>query len=130
MENKFSTWQIAKIRLGMPFSRYLLLFSLPATLMGLVAGLTVWFLVASDVSTIGAIGLILAFPILALAATLAYPVTQVAAEAIQIEQDMHMFMTRMGILSMGESAEKGMFDVLKEMGDYGALAKELSLIHI
>jgi len=128
MENKFSTWQIAKIRLGMPFSRYLLMFSLPATLMGLVAGLTVWFLVASDVSTIGAIGLILAFPILGLAATLAYPVTQVAAEAIQIEQDMHMFMTRMGILSMGESAEKGMFDVLKEMGDYGALAKEIQAI--
>ena len=128
MENKFSTWQIAKIRLGMPFSRYLLMFSLPATLMGLVAGLTVWFLVGSDVSSIGAIGLILAFPILGLAATLAYPVTQVAAEAIQIEQDMHMFMTRMGILSMGESAEKGMFDVLKEMGDYGALAKEIQAI--
>ena len=39
-----------------------------------------------------------------------------------------MFMTRMGILSMGESAEKGMFDVLKEMGDYGALAHEIQAI--
>ena len=72
--------------------------------------------------------LILAFPLLTLAATLIYPVTQVSAEAIQIEQDMHMFMTRMGILSMGESAEKGMFDVLKEMGDYGALAHEIQAI--
>ena len=41
---------------------------------------------------------------------------------------MHMFMTRMGILSLGESAEKGMFDVLKEMGDYGALAHEIQAI--
>ena len=128
MENKFSTWQIAKIRLGMPFSRYLLLFSLPATLMGLAAGLTVWFLVSSETGTLGSLLIILAFPVLGLSATLVYPVTQVSAEAIQIEQDMHMFMTRMGILSMGESAEKGMFDVLKEMGDYGALAKEIQAI--
>ena len=128
MEDKFSTWQIAKIRLGMPFSRYLLLFSLPATLMGLAAGLTVWFLVSAETGPLGSLLIILAFPVLGLSATLAYPVTQVSAEAIQIEQDMHMFMTRMGILSMGESAEKGMFDVLKEMGDYGALAKEIQAI--
>ena len=128
MENKFSTWQIAKIRLGMPFSRYLLLFSLPATLMGLAAGLTVWYLVSSETGPLGSLLIILAFPALGLTATLVYPVTQVSAEAIQIEQDMHMFMTRMGILSMGESAEKGMFDVLKEMGDYGALAKEIQAI--
>ena len=40
MEDKATTWEIALLRLGMPFSRYLLFFSLPATLMGLVAGLS------------------------------------------------------------------------------------------
>ncbi|MBJ17685.1 MAG: hypothetical protein CMB66_05515 [Euryarchaeota archaeon] len=127
MENKFTTWQIARIRLGMPFQRYLLLFSVPATLFGLIAGITVWFITGSSTEP-AALLLIGIFPIMGFFATILYPITQVSAEAIQIEQDMHMFMTRMGILSMGESAEKGMFDVLKEMGDYGALAHEIQAI--
>ena len=128
MEDKLSTWKIAMLRLGMPFSRYLLLFTLPATLLGLVAGVAVWYSVNDVMVGYQGILLIVAFPFLTLSATLIYPVTQVAAEATSIEQDMHMFMTRMGILSMGESAEKGMFDVLKEMGDYGALAHEIQAI--
>jgi len=128
MEDKASTWEIALLRLGMPFSRYLLFFSLPATLIGLIAGVAVWFSTAGAVTGVGAIALILLFPLLTFAGTIFYPIAQVSAEAIQIEQDMHMFMTRMGILSMGESAEKGMFDVLKEMGDYGALAEEIQAI--
>ena len=31
MEDKATIWEIALLRLGMPFSRYLLFFSLPAT---------------------------------------------------------------------------------------------------
>ncbi len=128
MEDKATTWEIALLRLGMPFSRYLLFFSLPATLMGLVAGIAVWYSVSDVITGVGAAFLILVFPLLAFAGTIGYPLAQVSAEAIQIEQDMHMFMTRMGILSLGESAEKGMFDVLKEMGDYGALAHEIQAI--
>jgi len=128
MEDKASTWEIAILRLGMPFPRYLLFFSLPATIIGLVAGITVWYSVSDVVGGFGAVFLIITFPFLAFSATILYPIAQVSAEAIQIEQDMHMFMTRMGILSMGESAEKGMFDVLKEMGDYGALAIEIQAI--
>ena len=128
MEDKATIWEIALLRLGMPFSRYLLFFSLPATLMGLVAGIAVWYSVSDVITGVGAVFLILVFPLLAFAATIGYPIAQVSAEAIQIEQDMHMFMTRMGILSLGESAEKGMFDVLKEMGDYGALAHEIQAI--
>jgi flagellar protein FlaJ len=128
MEAKASTWEIALLRLGMPFGQYLLYFTLPAVIIGLIAGLSVWFSVSDSIQGVGAVGLVLMFPILAFLGTILYPVAQVSGEAIQIEQDMHMFMTRMGILSMGESAEKGMFDVLKEMGDYGALAHEIQAI--
>ncbi len=128
MEEKLSTWEIALLRLGMPFGRYLLHFSLPAVLIGTIAGLSVWFSVSDSIEGVSAVGLVLMFPLLAFAGTILYPVAQVSGEAIQIEQDMHMFMTRMGILSMGESAEKGMFDVLKEMSDYGALAHEIQAI--
>ena len=119
MEDKASTWEIALLRLGMPFSRYLLYFSLPAALIGLVAGLSVWYTTSDVITGVWSVFLIMLFPLLTFSATILYPVAQVSAEAIQIEQDMHMFMTRMGILSMGESAEKGMFDVLKEMGEIG-----------
>lgn len=128
MEDKATTWEIALLRLGMPFRNYLLYFSAPAFIIGLVAGLAVWYTVSDVITGVAAAGLILAFPLLAFAGTIFYPIAQVSAEAIQIEQDMHMFMTRMGILSLGESAEKGMFDVLKEMGDYGALAHEIQAI--
>ena len=128
MEDKASTWEIALLRLGMPFRRYLLLFSLPATIVGLIAGIAVWYSTSGAITGVAAVALILLFPLLTFAGTIFYPIAQVSAEAIQIEQDMHMFMTRMGILSMGESAEKGMFDVLKEMGDYGALAHEIQAI--
>ncbi len=128
MEDKASTWEIALLRLGMPFGRYLLVFSLPITVVGLIAGVTVWYTVSDVITGFGAVALILLFPLLCFTGTILFPIAQVSAEAIQIEQDMHMFMTRMGILSMGESAEKGMFDVLKEMGDYGALAHEIQAI--
>lgn len=128
MEDKASTWEIALLRLGMPFRRYLLLFSLPATIVGLIAGIAVWYSTSGAITGVAGVALILLFPLLTFAGTIFYPIAQVSAEAIQIEQDMHMFMTRMGILSMGESAEKGMFDVLKEMGDYGALAHEIQAI--
>ncbi len=37
MEDKASTWEIALLRIGMPFRRYLLYFSLPVSLILLVA---------------------------------------------------------------------------------------------
>ena len=62
MEDKASTWEIALLRLGMPFSRYLLFFSLPATVIGLIAGITVWYTVSDVISGLGAAFLILLFP--------------------------------------------------------------------
>ena len=84
MEDKASTWEIALLRLGMPFSRYLLFFSLPATVIGLIAGLTVWYTVSDVISGLGAAFLILLFPVLALSATILFPIAQVSAEAIQL----------------------------------------------
>ena len=62
MEDKASTWEIALLRLGMPFSRYLLFFSLPAALIGLVAGLSVWYTTSDVITGPGAFLLIMVFP--------------------------------------------------------------------
>ena len=39
---------------------------------------------------------------------------------------MHMFITRMGILSLGEVGADTIFDILRQMKDYGELAQEVA----
>ena len=41
---------------------------------------------------------------------------------------MHMFITRMGILSLGEVGAETIFDILRQMKDYGELANEVKRI--
>ena len=60
----------------------------------------------------------------------AFPVIEVRRAGDRIEKEMHMFITRMGILSLGEIGANSMFDILKQMSDYGELAKEIKSIQI
>tara|TARA_B100000925_G_scaffold279109_1_gene248589 strand:+ start:1411 stop:3207 length:1797 start_codon:yes stop_codon:yes gene_type:complete len=125
---RLPTWQIAIRRLGMPLSEYALKVVLPATVIGLLVGAFI-FILASGLFT-GASGLLLAliFPLLTGGASAVWPLIQTQRQAISIEREMHMFITRMGILSLGDAGAQSMFDILKQMGDYGALAEEVQSI--
>ena len=59
---------------------------------------------------------------------LAFPMLEVSRSANLIEREMHMFITRMGILSLGEVGAQSIFDILKQMRDYGELATEVQRI--
>ncbi|MBT4392299.1 MAG: hypothetical protein HOD35_06570 [Euryarchaeota archaeon] len=128
MESKLSNWQITLLRLGMPFTQYLFLFALPACILALIVGGFVAYSAGTSLQLFPKLILTLLFPIITLAAVLLYPLSNTSKLATEIEQDMHMFITRMGILSLGEQAERGMFDILKDMKDYGALADEVQAI--
>ena len=128
MESKLSNWQITLLRLGMPFTQYLIIFALPATILALIVGGFVAYSAGTSLELFPKLILTLLFPIITLAAVLLYPLSNTSKLATEIEQDMHMFITRMGILSLGEQAERGMFDILKDMKDYGALANEVQAI--
>ena len=125
---RLPTWQIAIRRLGMPVGEYSLKVVLPASVIGLLVGALVFY-VASGLFT-GASGLILAliFPLLTGGTAAVWPLIQTQRLAIAIEREMHMFITRMGILSLGDAGAQSMFDILKQMGDYGALAEEVQSI--
>ena len=69
-------------------------------------------------------------PILLGGSALGYPLLEVQRSAVKIEKEMHMFITRMGILSLGEVGAQSMFDILKQMSDYGELANEVKRIEI
>ena len=59
---------------------------------------------------------------------MAFPLLEVTRSANMIEREMHMFITRMGILSLGEVGAQTIFDILKQMRDYGELASEVQRI--
>lgn len=130
---RMATWQIALRRLEMPVSRFLIFFILPAALAGLFsAALMIWltggFSEGGLFAGFTGIFLLILLPVLSGGAAIYFPVLEVNRSAILIEKEMHMFITRMGILSLGEIGADTIFDILKQMKDYGELAQEVQRI--
>ena len=130
---KMPIWQIAVRRLDMPIERFFLFYVVPVMGVGALTAilliiLTGGFSEGALFSGLSGIFLILLLPILLGAATVAYPLVEVSRSANLIEEEMHMFITRMGILSLGEVGAQSIFDILKEMKDYGELASEVQRI--
>ena len=125
---RMALWQIALRRLDMPVSRFLMLYVGSAALVGLLTGLA--FIIIAPGLFAGAIGIILVFllPVILGLAAIYFPFLEVQRAALQIEKEMHMFITRMGILSLGEIGAQSIFDILRQMTDYGELAAEVKRI--
>ena len=126
-------WQVAIRRLEMPIARFLVIFVGGAALAGLITALLIVFLTGglgdgALFQGFAGILMILVFPIITALAATAYPLLEVQRSATRIEKEMHMFITRMGILSLGEVGAKSIFDILKQMSDYGELASEVKRI--
>ena len=130
---RMAIWQIALRRLEMPVSRFLFLFVLPSALAGLIsAAVMIWltggFAEGGLFAGFTGVFLLLILPLLTGAAAIYFPVLEVNRSALKIEKEMHMFITRMGILSLGEVGANTIFDILRQMKDYGELAQEVKRI--
>jgi len=130
---RMATWQIALRRLEMPVPRFLFAFVLPAALAGLVSAiLLIWltggFAEGGLFAGFTGVFLIILLPLLTGGAAIYFPILEVNRSAIKIEKEMHMFITRMGILSLGEVGADTIFDILRQMKDYGELAQEVKRI--
>ena len=126
-------WQVAIRRLEMPIQRFLIIFVGGAGFAGLVAALSIIFLTGglgdgALFQGFAGVLMIMVFPIICALAAIAFPLIEVQRSATLIEKEMHMFITRMGILSLGEVGAKSIFDILKQMSDYGELASEVKRI--
>tara|TARA_B100001559_G_scaffold158801_1_gene133177 strand:- start:608 stop:2410 length:1803 start_codon:yes stop_codon:yes gene_type:complete len=126
-------WQVAIRRLEIPVLRFLILFVGGAGLIGLITAITLIFLTGglgegALFQGFAGVLMILAFPLISALAALSFPFLEVQRSATRIEKEMHMFITRMGILSLGEVGAKSIFDILKQMSDYGELASEVKRI--
>ena len=121
-------YQIAFRRMEIPIGEYGIKIVLPAFVGGLLISSILFFTVGSFFIGASGIVLLLLFPILSTITAISWPLIQALREAVLIEKEMHMFITRMGILSIGEVTSQSMFDILRQMSDYGALAKEVKAI--
>jgi len=121
-------YQIAIRRMEIPIGEYILKIVLPAFIGGLIVSTILFTTLASLFIGASGITLLVLFPLLSTGAAILWPLVQTLREAVLIEKEMHMFITRMGILSIGEVTSQSMFNILRQMSDYGALAKEVKAI--
>ncbi len=131
--DRMPIWQVAIRRLEIPITRFLFLYVGGAILFGLILAISVIFVTGGfgeGALFQGFAGflMIIVLPTLSGLAALSYPILEVQKSATRIEKEMHMFITRMGILSLGEVGAKSIFDILKQMSDYGELASEVKRI--
>ena len=130
-----ATWQIALRRLEMPVPRFLIIYCGGAAFAGFLTAFLIIFITggwSEGGLFAGASGflLLLILPLITGGAAAAFPMLEVNKLGILIEKEMHMFITRMGILSLGEIGAKTIFAILKQMKDYGELAAEVKKIEI
>ena len=126
-------WQIALRRLEMPVPRFLTLYVAPIVAATFVLSIALVYLtggLADGALFSGFTGIFLVILLTAMSslAAVAFPIMEVQRSATLIEEEMHMFITRMGILSIGEVGAQSIFDILKQMRDYGELASEVQRI--
>ena len=132
---RMSYWQIALRRVETPVGRFLLFYVAGSALAGFFLSFILIFLtggLSEGALFSGSAGILLLIllPLLSAGAAAAFPLLDVQRSAAMIEKEMHMFITRMGILSLGEVGAQSIFDILKQMSDYGELANEVKRIEV
>ncbi len=70
-----------------------------------------------------------ALPAFLLIFALLQPLLDAERRGNAIDQQMHLFITRIGVLSVSDISRKGMFHLLSEMREYSALADEIERIY-
>ena len=123
-------WHIALRRLEMPVPRFLALYVSPIVFATFLISVFLTGGLAEGALFSGFTGVlfVILLTTMSLLAAVAFPVLEVQRSATLIEEEMHMFITRMGILSIGEVGAQSIFDILKQMRDYGELASEVKRI--
>ncbi len=73
--------------------------------------------------------LVLTFPVFLTVVTLLWPMVEWERRGKAIDRDMHLFITRIGTLSTGETARQDVLEMLSKMEGYRELAEEVRKIY-
>ncbi|MEM3341324.1 MAG: type II secretion system F family protein [Thermoplasmata archaeon] len=69
-------------------------------------------------------------PLYIIIVLLLYPVVLYQRRGIEIDNDMHLFITRIGVLALADAPAKTVFNLLEKMKEYRQLAGEVKKIYI
>jgi flagellar protein FlaJ len=117
------------ITLEMPLGRYLLMAGVPAIVMGIMASLSLIYVLPGLFGSGGGYYAAWICPVMFFAMVLIYPYFIYHQRRGLIDREMHLFITRVGTISVSRISRKGIFDILAQMKEYGELAVEINKIH-
>lgn len=112
--------------LGLDPKDYFAKFALPLTSAFVVAGLILYVFVGRLLG--GFSFLFLTLPLFGLLIALIYPKIIVDKKRVEINQNIHLFITHAGTLSTAEMERKGLFRVIGEKKEYQELSRQAKLI--
>lgn len=115
--------------LGMSEKEYILKFALPLLALGVVFSLIIPF-VAPDIIT-GSVKLIVyAIPLVMLVVAVMYPLTVYNNTKASIDNNMHYYITHLGVLSTSQMPRKDLLQAVSKMESYEALADETAKVYM
>ncbi len=120
--------ELAYRELDMSFRAFLITRVLPIFFLGLFTIIVIWWLFPEVIS--GWLFLILMFvPVYLAVLVLFWPLVEWERKGLAIDRDMHLFITRIGTLSTGESSRQSILHLLSQMEGYRELADEVRKIY-
>jgi len=97
--------------------------------LGIVVGIVIYFYTRSWIAPIWAAAIGVFVCVLISTTAITYPRILREQRRTRIDEEMHLFITRLGTLSVSDISRKGMFNLLAQMREYGNLAQEINKIH-
>lgn len=113
--------------LGIEPQEYYTKFAIPLTLAFLVAGLILYIFIGRLLGGFSFIFLIL--PLFGFLVVLIYPKAIVDKKRVEIDQNLHLFITHAGTLSTAEMERKGLFTIIAGKKEYTELSRQSRYIN-
>ena len=114
--------------LDIPPERYLKRFGLPIISFGVILSIIMLFLLG-DIFTGSAKIIVYFLPLFCVLFVLVYPKMQLDAKRVQIEQNLHYFITHMGVLATSDMPLTAVLGLISNKKQYMALSTEIEKIY-
>jgi len=127
-----ATIEIKRVILSMemPVSAYIRKFALPILLTAIASQqMLLWMFPAVRESTWTMV-MAISLPLIALLVVVLKPVLSADKKRSEIDDNMHLFITRMGALSTSNLPRKRLFEILSRVEEYGALSQDIGRIYV
>ena len=116
--------------MDMPFWEYVKKFALPIVITSIVSQqMLIWFFPAVR-EQVGVLIFTIFIPFIALGFVILKPMIKADSKRAKIDDNMHLFITRMGALSTSNLPRKKLFEILSRVEEYGALSEDISRIFV